>query len=114
MSENNTTFKKRLSSFFTTRRILMYSGILIAFLIWILFLDEYSLYNKQIINKEIESLEREKAYYQQEMKKDKEALKKIMQPDGIERYAREHYYMKRDSEDVYLIEYKEIDESEND
>lgn len=107
MLEEKVLFKEKIKSFLTRKRIIKYVVILGVFLAWILFIDDYSLYNKRIIRNDIENLEKEKAYYLKEMQQDKEALKKLMQTDGIERYAREHYYMKRENEDVYLIEYKE-------
>ena len=39
-------------------------------------------------------------------KKDKKNIKTLKNPHQIEKYAREKYYMKKDSEDIYIIEYE--------
>ena len=36
-------------------------------------------------------------------KKDEENIKQLKNPLQIEKYAREKYYMKKDSEDIFLI-----------
>ncbi len=72
-----------------------------------IFLDNYSLLDHRVLNKEIEELEDNKKYYQDEIKLDEEKIKLLKNPDQIEKYAREKYYMKRDSEDIYIIEFEE-------
>jgi cell division protein DivIC len=61
----------------------------------------------RILNKEIDEIETNKKYYQDEIKKDSLEIKHLKNPDMIEKYAREKYYMKRDSEDIYIIEFTE-------
>lgn len=60
----------------------------------------------RILNKQLNELEDNKKYYQEEIKKDSESIKQLKNPDQIEKYAREKYYMKRDSEDIYIIEFE--------
>ncbi|MPT36652.1 MAG: hypothetical protein E2604_16580 [Flavobacterium sp.] len=72
-----------------------------------LFLDNYSYLEHRVLDKEINELEDNKKYYQDEIKKDSENIKKLKNPDQIEKYAREKYYMKRDKEDIYIIEFEE-------
>ena len=59
------------------------------------------------LNKDINDLENEKEYYRKEIEKDKKAIKKLSTEEGIEKFAREEYYMKRDSEEIYIIEYED-------
>ena len=73
---------------------------------WMLFLDNYSYFDHRLLNNEIEELENNKKYYQDEIKKDKQNIKQLKNPDQIEKYAREKYYMKKDSEDIYIIEFE--------
>ena len=61
----------------------------------------------RVLNNQIDELESNKKYYQDEIKKDEENIKLLKNPDQIEKYAREKYYMKRDSEDIYIIEFEE-------
>ena len=39
--------------------------------------------------------------------KDKKAIQELSTEEGIEKLAREKYYMKRDSEEIYIIEYED-------
>ena len=83
-----------------------YILVLIGFVIWMLFLDNYSYLDQRNLDKQIDELETNKTYYKQEIEKDKKSIKKLKNPNETERYAREKYYMKRDSEDIYIIEYE--------
>jgi cell division protein FtsB len=80
--------------------------VLAFFIVWMLFLDNTSYMEQRILNKQLNELEDNKKYYQNEIKKDDENIKLLKNPDQIEKYAREKYYMKRDSEDIYIIEFE--------
>jgi cell division protein DivIC len=71
-----------------------------------IFLDNYSYFDHHILDKQIEELQDNKKYYQDEIKKDQLNIKQLKNPEQIEKYAREKYYMKKDSEDIYLIEFE--------
>jgi cell division protein FtsB len=71
------------------------------------FLDNYSLLNHRELDKVINKLEDNKSYFQQEIKKDEKSIKKLQDINEIERFAREKYFMKRDSEDIYIIDIEE-------
>ncbi|WP_452223179.1 FtsB family cell division protein [Lacinutrix chionoecetis] len=81
--------------------------IFIAFAIWMLFFDGNSLLIHNELNNEIEALENEKKYYRKEIVKDNKAIKELKKEEGLEKFAREEYYMKRDNEDIYIIEYQD-------
>lgn len=81
-----------------------YVLVLLFFTIWILFLDNYSYLDHRFLNKQIDELEDNKKYYQDEIAKDEKSIKDLKNPGQIEKYAREKYYMKRDSEDIYIID----------
>lgn len=59
------------------------------------------------LNSDIEALENEKEYYQREIENDNKAIKKLSSEDGLEKFAREEYFMKRENEDIYIIEYED-------
>ena len=84
-----------------------YVWVLLFFVAWMLFLDNYSVLNHMELDTQINELEDNKEYYQGEIKKDQENIKLLKNPDQVERYAREKYYMKRDSEDIYIIEFED-------
>ncbi len=83
-----------------------YVIVLLFFIVWMLFLDNTSHMEQRVLNEQIDELEDNKEYYQSEIKKDSKSIKNLKNPAQIERYAREKYYMKRDSEDIYIIEYE--------
>jgi cell division protein FtsB len=58
------------------------------------------------LNKQIDELQDNKKYYQEEIKKDNQSIKLLKNQDQVEKYAREKYYMKRENEDIYIVEYE--------
>lgn len=84
-----------------------YVLVIIFVAVWMLFLDNYSYFEHRVLDKEIQELEENKEYYIQEIKKDSTSIRQLNNPDQIEKYAREKYYMKRDNEDIYIIEFEE-------
>jgi len=84
-----------------------YVWVLLFFIIWMLFLDNYSYFDHRFLNKQIDELETNKEYYLQEINKDEKNIQLLNNSNQIEKYAREKYYMKKDSEDVYIIEFED-------
>jgi cell division protein FtsB len=71
-----------------------------------IFLDNYSYFDHRILDKQINELEDNATYYKEEIRKDQQKIKQLKNPDQVEKYAREKYYMKKDSEDIYIIEFE--------
>ena len=84
-----------------------YVLVIIFFTVWMIFLDNYSYFDQKVLDKEIEELEENKKYYLQEIAKDSASIRQLNNPDQIEKYAREKYYMKREKEDIYIIEFED-------
>jgi cell division protein DivIC len=92
---------KRLHPLF--RNFYFVTGI--CFLIWMTFLDENDLITRFQMGMKVRSLEREKEFYLEkitEVKKDREEL--MTNKELLEKYAREKYLMKKESEDVFVIQ----------
>ncbi|AJR03709.1 FtsB family cell division protein [Siansivirga zeaxanthinifaciens] len=81
--------------------------IIAVFIVWMLFFDANSWLIHHELNNDIEALESEKEYYQKEIEKDNKALKKLSTEEGLEKFAREAYYMKRENEEIFIIEYED-------
>ncbi len=81
--------------------------IFIIFAIWMLFFDANSLLLHKDLNKEKEAKLDEIEHYKEEYKKDQKAIKELSSEEGLEKFAREAYYMKRENEDIYIIEYQD-------
>ena len=82
--------------------------ILVPFIIWMLFFDENSYLVHRTFNKEINDLESTISFYKEKIKKDKETIKKLQDSLELERFAREKYLMKKENEDIYIIEFDTI------
>lgn len=94
--------KYPLLKYFLNRYVLIGT----IFVVWMLFLDNYSYLQHRELNKEIEELEENIEYYKAEIKKDSIQIKKLRNPAEIEKYAREKYYMKKTEEDIYIVDFK--------
>ena len=81
--------------------------ILIIFCVWMLFFDAHNWFLHNELNKEIDKLEDEKEYYKSEIEKDKKEIKNLSTEEGLEKYGREKYKMKKENEEIYLIEYED-------
>ena len=76
-----------------------------AFTIIVLFLDHNNLFEQIDRKQELKELMVKKEYYLNEIEKTKKELADLNNnPAAIEKYAREHYQMKRDNEDVFIVE----------
>ncbi len=95
--------KNKWFAFFSNKYVI----ILIIFTVWMIFFDANSLLTQRKLQKEIETLKRQKQYLMQELAKDKELLRKLKNEVQLERFARETYYMKKANEDIYLIEFED-------
>ena len=85
-----------------TRSFYFIAGML--FLFWMLFLDSNDLYTQFKLRNQLKSLSSEKEFYQekiQEVEQEREQL--LTDSEALEKFAREKYLMKKESEDLYVI-----------
>lgn len=82
----------------------MYVIILLLFLTWMVFFDTNSYFIHKELNDDINALEQTKEFYREEIREDKLFIEKMKDSDEVEKYAREKYYLKRENEDIYIIE----------
>ena len=81
-----------------------YTITLLFFAIIIIFVDDNSLIDRYKAYLEKRELQKEKAKYEENIKKDQEFLDAIQSnPEELEKFAREEYKMKGEGEDVYII-----------
>ena len=81
-----------------------YTITLLIFAIIIIFADNNSLIDRYKAYREKLELQKEKAKYEENIKKDQEFLDAIQSnPEELEKFAREEYKMKGENEDVYII-----------
>lgn len=84
-----------------------YFLIVILFSVWMFFFDTNSYFIHKELNESIETLENSKENYSKEIKKDKAFIEKMKDSNEIEKYAREKYYLKKENEDIYIIEHQD-------
>jgi cell division protein FtsB len=79
-----------------------------AFVLWILFFDKNDFFAQHERRQELEELEQSKAYYTQQIAEIKQFSNDLKSnPAAIEKFAREKYKMKRDSEDLFIVKFVE-------
>lgn len=81
-------------------------GTTVVFLFFILLLDKNSFVGGLRTKKEIDDIRRKKAYYQEKIRDDSTLLENLKDDAFLERYAREHFLMKRPGEQIYVIREK--------
>ena len=85
-----------------------YVIIIIIFVIWMIFFDSNSILVHNELNNDINDLNNQKEYYKNEIERDNIELNQIKTDSGLEKYAREKLFMKKDNEEIFLIEYDTI------
>jgi len=102
------TYLKKISEnkyfkFFTN----LYVITSLLFLFWMLFMDTNSLMFHKELNNEIRDLTEQRNKLKIEIEKDKKLINDLNDIDNYEKFARENFYMKKDDEEIYIIEYKD-------
>ena len=80
------------------------------FIIWMLFFDSNSWLVHRELNKKVYKLENQKDFYIDGIKKDMEELSKMKTDSGLEEYAREKLFMKKEDEEIFIIEFDSIND----
>ena len=104
------TFKQikenKLIKFITNRYIL----ILSIFIVWMLFFDENSYLVHREYNKEIDKINKVNKFYEEKIRESNKVIKSLKDSSLLEKFAREQYLMKKENEDIYIIEFDTIKE----
>ena len=79
----------------------------LIFFIWVFFIDSNSILVNLKLKKEINKLIDRKEVLERQIEIDKKIISNLKNPDSLEKYAREKLYMKKDNEEIYIIEFKE-------
>ena len=79
----------------------------LLFFFWMLFMDANSYLFHKELNKEINELKEQKKKLKTEIEKDKKFIENLNNIENYEAYAREKFFMKKDDEEIYIIEFKD-------
>ena len=76
----------------------------VAFVVWMVFFDSNNLLTRNKLQERLDELNVEKQFYLQEIKKDSTLTQQLLTDSSqLEKYAREHYLMKKEKEDLFLV-----------
>ena len=78
-----------------------YFLVLVLFIGWMVFFDKHDVLTGFKLQQTLSHLEADKVYYQERIEDAKEDRLDLDQ--NKEKYAREHYYMQKSDEDVFII-----------
>ena len=82
-----------------------YIVTILSFLVWMTFLDSNDFISRFKMGAKLRSLENEKEYYQEkisEVEKDRQEL--MTNKELLEKFAREKYLMKKETEDIFIVQ----------
>ena len=84
-----------------------YIAVAVFAIVWMVFFDRYNVMNRRNDNATLAKLKEEAGYYQKNIDSVKIAREELKKnPKSIERFAREHYFMHKDKEDIFIVEKK--------
>ena len=72
-----------------------------------LFFDQNSTLIHLELRKEIKKLEEQKEFLRDQINQDKARIESLSNPRELEKFARETYLLKKEDEEIYLIEYQD-------
>ncbi len=104
--EGNISLTTRLKNFWEGFLKHKYLYVLAFMLVYLLFLDEYNIVFVQLPHlSKANKLELEKQYYLNKIQEDSIRLHELKTNDeNLKKFAREHYYMKANDEEVFVVE----------
>ena len=90
-----------LSKFFQDRRLWIITIAIFVLLVTVF--DKNNLVEAWRLKQQINELDGQREYYQQKITEDSTILENLKDDRYLEKYAREHYLMKRDGEVIYIV-----------
>ncbi|PIE84227.1 MAG: septum formation initiator [Bacteroidia bacterium] len=82
-----------------------YVVILVVYGVWVTIFDANSLVDIRQASVRVEQLKQKKAYYEEKITRDSLRLVELKTSrHNLEKFAREQYYMRRENEDIYVVE----------
>ena len=81
-----------------------YAIVFVVFAVFVTFFDEHNLIQRWKSHKKIDQLEVELNFYKEEIKATKQKKNELQSSkENLEKFAREHYYMRKENEDIFII-----------
>lgn len=77
----------------------------VGFIVWMLFFDRNDLLTQIQRRRELSEIRQSKQYFEKQIAENRKFSKDLQfNASAIEKYAREKYMMKRDNEDLFIIQ----------
>jgi cell division protein DivIC len=77
----------------------------LGFVVWMLFFDRNDLFTQMERQRELNELKQSRQYFEKQIAENRKFSKDLQfNASTIEKYARERYLMKRDNEDLFIIQ----------
>lgn len=90
-----------------------YLIVLVLFAVWMFFFDQNSYFIHRELDKEIKELNQDRKTYIEKLKQESIQIHRMKTNiDEIERVAREKHYLKKENEDVFIIEEQKVKKAE--
>lgn len=80
-----------------------------VFILLLSVFDKNNLLDRWKLNKSIYALEQQRDYFLERIAEDSTLIENLKNDQFLERYAREHFLMKRDNEQIYIINVSSTD-----
>jgi cell division protein DivIC len=91
-----------------------YLIVTLLFVVWMFFFDQNSYFIHKELDKEINDLTKAKRVYQEKLERETIQIRQMKtNADEIERVAREKHYLKKENEDVFIIEEQKVKKPES-
>ncbi|RFZ86117.1 septum formation initiator family protein [Mucilaginibacter terrenus] len=82
-----------------------YFLVTVAFVVWMIFFDRNDLFSQYQYHQQLNKLEQERDFYKTETANVNRDLDELSSDKvKLEKFAREKYLMKKDNEDVFVVE----------
>ena len=82
-----------------------YQIVFVVFLIMIFFIDDHNVFRQFAYGRKIKELKSEIRNYEQKKAESEKKLEELYSNnDDLERFAREEYLMKKDNEDIFVLQ----------
>ncbi len=81
-----------------------YLIVFVVFTVLLTFFDDHSLIHRWQTYRRIVRMEKELKYYQDEIDTNRQKRNELQSSnENLEKFAREHYFMKKENEDIFII-----------
>jgi len=81
-----------------------YLIVFLAYTVFVTFFDQHNLIHRWQTYRKISLLEKEYLFYQGEIQSNKQKKFELQSSNAnLEKFAREHYFMKKENEDIFII-----------